>query len=110
MWKSLSDSSGKDNEESGNMAAAAGKMYYDLEDLAGLSTLSILQAAARQRKPGISQGLLTAWLEKQEASTLLCPVRKRFQRNPFTVNNIMDVSECDLVDMHSLSKYNEGVR
>ena len=35
------------------------------------------------------------------------PVRKRFPRNPYTVTNVMDVWECDLMDMQSLSTYND---
>jgi len=34
------------------------------------------------------------------------PVRKRFFRNPYTVSYIMDLWECDLLDVHSLEKYN----
>ena len=53
-WKKRSDGSDKDTGRSDKMAAAAGKLYYDLECLDGLSTLSRLQAAARQRKLGMS--------------------------------------------------------
>ena len=35
------------------------------------------------------------------------PTRKRFPRNPYMVINMMDVWECDLMYMHSLSKYKE---
>jgi hypothetical protein len=44
-------------------------------------------------------------LEAQNAYTLHKPVRKHCQRNPYTVNNLMDVWECDLVDVQSLGKY-----
>jgi len=37
-------------------------------------------------------------------------VRRRFHRNPYTVNNINDMWECDLVDVRGLSKYNGGVK
>ena len=33
-------------------------------------------------------------------------LRHRFARNPYTVNNILDVWECDLIDVQSLSKFN----
>ena len=36
------------------------------------------------------------------------PVRKRFPSNPYTVTNVMDVWDCDLMDMQSLSKYNDN--
>jgi hypothetical protein len=43
-----------------------------------------------------------AWLEYQDAYTIYRPVRKRFLRNPYTVSNLMDVRECDILDMQSL--------
>ena len=55
-------------------------------------------------------GELREWLEAQDAYTLHRPVRKRFPRNPYTVNNIMVVWECDLVDGQGLSKYNDGIK
>jgi len=93
---------------SGNVAATAGKLYYDLETPSCLSNLNRLQVSARQRKLGVSQDDFTVWLEKQEAYTLYRPVRKRFPRNPYTVN-IMDVRECDVVYVQGLSKYNNGI-
>jgi len=45
---------------------------------------------------------------KQDAYTLHRQVRKRFPRNPYSVNNILDVFECDLVDVQALSKHNDG--
>ena len=71
----------------------ADKLYYDLESPSALSTFNRMQQAARQHKIGRSPAQLRAWLEEHH------PVRKRFPRNPYTVN-IMDVWECDLVDVH----------
>ena len=42
-----------------------------------------------------------AWLEEQDAYTLHRPVRKRFARNPYTVTNVGDVWEYDLLDYSS---------
>jgi hypothetical protein len=53
---------------------------------------------------------LIEWLEAQDVYTLHRPVRKRFPRNPYTVNYIMDVWLCDLVDVQGLSKYNDGIK
>jgi hypothetical protein len=55
-------------------------------------------------------GELREWLEAQDTYTLHRPVRKIFPRNPYTVNNIMDVWECDLVDVQGLSKHNDGIK
>jgi len=38
------------------------------------------------------------------------PVRKMFLRNPCTVSNLMDVLECDILDMQSLAKYKDTYR
>jgi hypothetical protein len=38
------------------------------------------------------------------------PVRNRFQRNPYTVNNIGDIWESGVVDIGNLSKYNDGFK
>ena len=38
------------------------------------------------------------------------PVRKRFPMNPYSVNNAMEVWECDLVDVQALAKYNDNYR
>ena len=43
-----------------------------------------------------------AWLEYQEAYTMHRPVRKRLLRNPYTVLNLMDICECDILIMQSL--------
>ena len=38
------------------------------------------------------------------------PARRRFLRNHQTVTNLMEVWECDILDMQSLSKYNDTYR
>ena len=55
-------------------------------------------------------GDLREWFEAQDTYTLYRPVQKRFLRNPYTVNNIMNVWECDLVDVQGLSKHNDGIK
>jgi len=45
---------------------------------------------------------IKTWLETQNAYTLHRPLRKRFPRNPYTVNNIDDVWEIDILDLTSL--------
>ena len=53
----------------------------------------------------INKSAVRVWLEKQDAFTLFRTVRKRFARNPYTVNNVMDVLECDLLNVQTLAKY-----
>ena len=35
---------------------------------------------------------------------------RRFLRDPYTVTNLMEVWECDILDMQSISKYNDTYR
>ena len=37
-------------------------------------------------------------------------VRKRSLRNPYTLTNLMEVWECNLLDMRTLTKYNDLYR
>jgi hypothetical protein len=83
----------------------AGKLYFDPKHPSGFSTFKRLHAAARGR----AVGKLREWLEAQDAYNLHRPVRKRFPRNLYTVNNIMDVWEFDLVDVQGLSKHKDGI-
>ena len=57
-----------------------------------------------------SFGSTKAWLEDQDAYTLHRPVRKRFARKPYTVTNVRDVWECDLLDVQSYAKYIDNFR
>ena len=78
----------------GNIARGTdmvGKLYFDPKHPTGLSTYKRLHAAARWK----TARELSSWFEEQDAYTLHRPVRKRFQCNPYTVNNIKYVWECD---------------
>ena len=87
----------------------AGKLYFDSELLSGCSTWKQLYVTSRDSKIGKTTGELRACFEARDAFTLPRPVRKTFPRNPYTLNNIMDVWECNLVDVHGLSKYKDGI-
>jgi transposase InsO family protein len=91
------------------MIDKASKVYYDPSNPAAFSTLRKLATAVRADKPSTKQ-LLKTWLQEQDTFTLHRPVRKRFPRNAYSVNNLMDVWEVDLVDIQSLAKYNKGYK
>jgi transposase InsO family protein len=59
---------------------------------------------------GKSPPKLRTFLERQVAYTLHRPVRRRIPRNPYSVNNILVVWECDLLDVQSLSKFNDAYK
>ena len=66
----------------------------------------LLQEAARQSKLGKKPGELSSWLETQDSYTLHRPLRRKFPRNPYTVNNLFDVWRCDLIDVQAFRKFN----
>jgi len=88
------------------LMATISELYYDEGSPAGFSTLRKLRAAdtaESNTKKGKSQsvGYTKAWLQEQDAYIPHGPVRKRFARRAYTVNNVLDVWECDLLDVQS---------
>jgi transposase InsO family protein len=90
------------------------RLYSDPSEPSGFSTQQKLQNAIRQstskQTQKISSANIKEFLLKQDAYTLHRPVCKRFPRNSYTVNNLNNVWESDLVDVQALSKYNDGVK
>ena len=50
------------------------------------------------------------WMLKQDAYTLHKPVRKNFKRRITFTTGIDDLWQADLVDLSSISKYNDGYK
>ena len=80
------------------------KFYYDPPRPSAFSTFEKMRAVAAAVKDKES---VRAWLERLDAYKLHRQVRKRFPRNPYSVTNVMDVCECDLVDVRSLGRFND---
>ena len=85
-----------------NMTATK-RFYYSPSLPSAYASVDKL-AAALKAEP---RSAVKEWLLKQDPFTLHRRSRKRFQRNPYTVTNIMEVWEADLMDMRTLSKYND---
>jgi len=83
--------------------AAASRLYYDPARPTAFSILRKLGVAVKMNNI-IKLDDITDWLEKKDAYTLHLPIRKRFARNHDKVNNVMDVWECDLVDVRALRR------
>jgi len=74
--------------------------------------------AAKKKKKGKptpgakkkSDDFIRSWLEKENAYTLHRQVKKRLVRNPCAVTNVMDVWECELLDVQAYAKYNDNYR
>ena len=87
------------------------RLYYDPSKPSAFSTQQKLQNAVEQSTSKQKQKTdIKTWLLKQDAYTLHRPAQKRFHRNPYTVTNINDVWESDLVEVQGLSKYNDGIK
>jgi len=78
-----------------------GKVYYDPKHAAGFGSVAKLVKASKHKKRDVKE-----WLAGQNTYTLHKSVRIIFPRNPYTVTNIDDMWEMDLVDLSSLWKYN----
>ncbi|XP_071576891.1 uncharacterized protein [Temnothorax nylanderi] len=81
------------------------KFYYDPRHYAGYSATDNLTRAA---KPNFSRNEVTRWLETQDAYTLHRPSRRKFPRLHYTVTNIDDLWEADLIELRNLKSYNDG--
>jgi hypothetical protein len=82
------------------------RLYHDPARESRFSSYKkLLLASKRQRnvKQRKTPAEIKDFLERQDAYTLHRPVRKRIPRNPYNVNNILDVWECDLLDFHSVN-------
>ena len=74
-------------------------VYYDPGKPSAFSSLAKLQPAIKETKGKFVPLTKTqALLELQDAYTLHKPGRKHFPRNPYTVTNVMEVWESDLLD------------
>jgi len=63
------------------------RLYYDSAKLLSFSTLTNLVATVGENNKSDTR----AWLGNQDAYTFHRPKRKRFARDPYTVNKVMDV-------------------
>ena len=75
----------------------------------GFSTVRNLRLATRKGTPTTrtkSVDAIIAWLEKQDAHTR----DRHFALIPYTVTKVMEVWECDLMDVKTYAKYNDNYR
>ena len=86
-----------------NSEMTAGELYYNPPRPSAFSNLEYVAASI----PKKNKLYIRAWLELKDAYTQHRPVRRRFLRKQYTFPNVMDVWECDLLDVQSLAKYND---
>jgi hypothetical protein len=87
-----------------NISGILRPLYYEAARPSGLASLPKLVSATPRgtRRADVQKRLL-----QQDSYTLHRPVRKRFLRNPYTTTNIINVCECDLIDVQNFSKFND---
>ena len=83
----------------------ASRLYYEPANPSAFWNWQKIQRNVKNEKR--PPGDIRAWLEKQDAYTLHRPVRKRIARNAYSVNNVIDVREYDIVDLQALGKLND---
>ena len=79
------------------------KIYYDPKT--GYTGIEPLVKQAKGRRKNVID-----WLEIQPTYTLHKPARKKYPRNRVIVSRIDEQWAIDLVDLQSLSKYNDGYK
>jgi hypothetical protein len=82
------------------------RLYYDPSEATGYAGASRLTRAVRSKKT--SGARVLDWLAGQNAYTLHKSVRRKFPRARYSVQNIDDLWEADLVDLRSIKAYNDG--
>jgi len=85
--------------------AAASSLSYDPARPTAFSTLRKLVAAVKKNN---NLDDIRDRLEKEDAFTIHRPIRERFARKLYKVNNVMDVWECDLSDVRALGIFNDN--
>lgn len=86
-------------------------LYYNPNRAGGFSGVdAVYRAVNEEGKYKISRNKIRKWLITQDAYTLHKPVRKHINRNRVLVDGIDYEWQADLVDMSSLSEYNNGVK
>lgn len=87
------------------------QIYYDLRSAGSFSGVDAVFRAAREKGyKKISRKQVRDWLKRQEVYTLHKPARRRVTTNRVIVPGIDAQFQADLVDLSSLSKYNNGYK
>lgn len=87
------------------------EIYYNPRHPASFSGVEALYRAVKENgKISASRANIKKWLENQLTYTLHKPIRRRFPRGRVLVSEMDYQWESDLVDLSSLSRYNNGYK
>ena len=92
-----------------NMDELLKKVYYDPKSPAAFSGIENILRVAKKSLPTIKRRDVINWLVKQHTYTLHKPVRRKFKRVHYIVNNINEQWQLDLADMVKQKKSNKGL-
>jgi len=62
----------------------------------------------RAAKSNFSRNEIVRWLESQDAYSLHCPSRRKFPRLHYSMTNVDDVWEADLIKFRNIKRYNNS--
>jgi len=83
-----------------NIEMSTSKLYYNPPIPSAFWALEKHAASVPKKNMSDFRG----WIQKQNSYSHHRPVRIRFLRNPYIVTKVMDVWECDLLDLQCLAK------
>ena len=81
------------------------KYYYNTKEPAGFSGQNKI---AKKLKNKVTTKQLHNWLQESDTYTLHKPVKKKFPRRKYKVSGIDATWQCDLTDLQSIAKDNDG--
>ena len=85
--------------------------YYDLQQEGSLGGVDALYRVIKaDQEHRLTRKQIQEWLKTQDSYTLHKPIRKNYTRNRVVVGGIDHQWQADLVDLQSLSRYNNGYR
>jgi transposase InsO family protein len=86
------------------------EVYSSPNSSASFRGVQAVYRALREKQVKVSMKQVEDWLLKQDSFTLHRPVRYRFKRRVIEVRGIGCIYEIDLMDLPSLTKYNDEYR
>jgi hypothetical protein len=89
------------------MESSLKKIYYDVKHPASYGTVNKLWSATQGK---YAKKSIAAWLRSQDANTIHKQRKLRFTRSRYYVPTMNNLFQCDLCDMRSLEKYNNGYK
>lgn len=95
------------SSSSSNWEKLLSEKYYNLKNPSAFSSVERLYNETNKKIP---RKFIEKWLSGQLAYTLHRQVVRKFRKNSYIVTNIGDQHQADLMDMQSLSEFNDSYK